>query len=34
MARLNNDEALGQLANQRMEVMFKSIDISERYSGL
>jgi hypothetical protein len=34
MVRLNNDEVLGQLANQRMELMFQGIDISERYSGL
>jgi hypothetical protein len=34
MVRLNNDQALGQLANQRMEMMFQSIDISERYSRL
>lgn len=34
MVRLNSDKALGQLANQRMEMMFQSIDISEQYSGL
>jgi len=34
MVRLNNDEVLGHLANQRMEMMFQGIDISERYSGL
>jgi hypothetical protein len=31
MARINNDEALGVLVNQRMEMMFQSIDISEKF---
>lgn len=34
MARINNDEVLGDLVNPRMEMMFQSIDISEKYSEL
>lgn len=34
MNRINNDEVLGDLVNQRMQMMFQSIDISEKYSEL